>query len=115
MSNRDLKLLNELTDIVEIIIPQMTEQLKSDGYENIDFNHLEHPLDKEVVSQLEELKGNIRDADDDYHIFNFIETIKEMWKDIIGKSVKCQRFFDIREPYLEHPEKHPMEKSKSKL
>lgn len=108
MPNRDLKLLNELTDIVEIIIPQMTEQLKSDGYENIDFNRLKHPLDKEVVSQLEELKGNIRDADDDYHIFNFIETIKEMWKDIIGKSVKCLRFFDIREPYLEHPEKHPI-------
>ena len=77
MPNRDLKLLNELTETIEDIIPKITETLKKNGYDNINFNKLEHPIDTTVTEYLKKLKDTIRDSDDDYHIFNSIETIKE--------------------------------------
>ena len=108
MPNKDLKLLNEITDAIDTILPQITTQLQKDSYENVDFEILEHPLDKVVAAQLKELKKSIRDDDDDYHIFNYIDIIKDTWKIIIGKSIKCLRFFDTREPFLSHPNKRPI-------
>lgn len=108
MPNRDLKLLNELTETISHIMPKITETLQRNGYDKINFEKLEHPLDKAVTNSLVELKETIRDIDDDYYIFNSIETIKELWKTIIGKSIKCLRFFDTREPFLAQPNKHPI-------
>lgn len=108
MPNRDLKLLNELTETIGNMIPKITDKLKENGYDEINFEKLEHPLDMTVAKSLTELKDSIRDSDDDYHIFNSIEKIKDLWKTIIGKSIKCLRFFDTREPFLAQPSKHPI-------
>ena len=38
----------------------------------------------------------------------FVDQIKELWKIVIGKSIKCLRFFDKREPFIENASKHPV-------
>ena len=40
MPNKDLKLLNEITDAIDTILPQITTQLQKDSYENVDFEIL---------------------------------------------------------------------------
>lgn len=107
--NRDRKLLNVLVRDSNSIISSILEDLKKhDQYQHVQFEKLEHPLDNSVIGLLERLTTNIRDTDDDYHIFNYIEDIKKLWKTIIGKSIKCLRFFDTREPFITHPNKHPI-------
>ena len=105
MSNRDFKLLDEIVQGEKEVISKIIEEVENeyDG-KNIDFKRLEHPLDKEVISLLNDLKSNMRSDDDDYHIFNFIEKVKKMWKIIIAKSIKCLRFFDTREYFEEYSE-----------
>ena len=109
MSNRDFKLLDEIVQGEKEVISKILGELeeKYNG-KDIDFKKLEHPLDKDVISLLNDLKSNMRSDDDDYHIFNFIEKVKKMWKIIIAKSIKCLRFFDTREPFIENPNKKPI-------
>ena len=94
--NSDLKLLDELLKNNKELTKIIRELKQQNGYENVDFAHLEHPLDNDVIALLKKLKNTFRNSDDDYHIFNSIESIKDMWKLIISKSIKCLRFFDKR-------------------
>ncbi len=104
MKNKDLELLTELVDD---FIPNCVENFLAEAeYENKD--RIPHPLDKDVVGKLTEIKGKFADEDDDYKIYYFADEIKNLWKLIIQKSIQCLRFFDKREPYIDNPSKHPV-------
>lgn len=104
MTNRDLQLLKE---IVDIFIPKCVPEYVSEAFAENN-RKIEHPLDEEVEEMLNEIKKKIRDEDEDYRIFYFTDEIKNIWKLIIQKSIKCLRYFDSREPYLENQSKHPV-------
>ncbi|WP_303805219.1 hypothetical protein [Ruminococcus flavefaciens] len=69
---------------------------------------ISHPLDDDVLKKLTEIKNDIRDDDDDYRIFVQKDVIIDLWKTLISKSIKCLRFFDKREPFIENAEKNPL-------
>lgn len=104
MGNRDLQLL---TEIIDDFIPECVSEYIVEAF-NGNFREIEHPLDCEVIAELKFIKSGIRDGDDDYHIFEFSDKIKNIWKLLIQKSIKCLRYFDTREPYLENASKHPV-------
>jgi len=69
---------------------------------------ISHPLDDEILDKLMELSKSMRDDDDEYKIFIKIRDIISLWKQLIEKSIKCLRFFDKREPFIENTEKSPI-------
>ena len=104
MTNRDLQLLKE---IVDTFIPRCVPEYVTEAFGETT-REIEHPLDDEVKGKLDSIKNAMRDEDDDYRIFYFADEIKDIWKLIIQKSIKCLRYFDSREPYLENQSKHPV-------
>lgn len=104
MTNRDLQLLRE---IVENYIPNRVPTYLTEVFGE-EKRKIEHPLDEEVKEKLSAIKTAMREEDDDYRIFYFADEIKDIWKLIIQKSIKCLRYFDTREPYLENSSKHPV-------
>ena len=104
MTNRDLQLLRE---IVENYIPNRVPTYLTEVFGE-EKRKIEHPLDEEVKEKLSAIKTAMRDEADDYRIFYFADEIKDIWKLIIQKSIKCLRYFDTREPYLENSSKHPV-------
>lgn len=104
MTNRDLQLLN---GIVNTYIPKCVPQYEKEAFggEN---REIEQPLDKQVRNKLNAIKEKMREDDDDFRIFYFADEIKDIWKLVIQKSIKCLRYFDSREPYLENQSKHPV-------
>lgn len=104
MTNRDLQLLDE---IVDTCIPKsVPEYMKEVFGERI--REIEHPLDETIKGKLNNIRVKMRNEDDDYRIFYFADEIKDIWKLVIQKSIKCLRYFDSREPYLENQSKHPV-------
>lgn len=101
MANRDLQLLESVREYVQQRVPGY---LSETGITDTD--RINHPLDKDVIEKLSVF--DIREEDDDYRIFSFVNEIKDVWKLIIEKSIKCLRFFDKREPFLENQSKHPV-------
>lgn len=67
---------------------------------------LPHPLDQDVLIELDKI--SIRDEDDDYRIFHFLDNVNSLWKLLIEKSIKCLRYFDSREPFMENSAKKPI-------
>lgn len=103
MTNRDLQLIKEIGEY----IPKCVPVYKKEAFGEKD-REIEHPLDNEVKEKLDKIKQAMRDEDDDYRIYYFADDIKDIWKLLIQKSIKCLRYFDSREPYLENPSKHPV-------
>ena len=103
MANKDLQLITAIKGYIKNDIPKYLYEV---GFEETETKILEHPLDEDVVKQLSVF--DIRQTDDDYRIFNFVNEIKEIWKLIIEKSIKCLRFFDKREPFLSKQSKRPV-------
>lgn len=62
---------------------------------------LEFPLDMEVMTELKILSGKLRDTDDDYELFRHRQIVDKLWTMLLEKAIKCLRFFDNREPFLE--------------
>lgn len=102
--NRDLQLL---TEIVDVFIPESEESFLQEAFGDKPRN-IDHPLDKDIREKLDKIKQSIRDTDDDYRVFYYSEEIKDIWKLVIQKSIKCLRFFDTREPFLSNDSKHPV-------
>lgn len=103
MANRDLQLLKSVSESIEKLIPVfLAEDTRLDG------RAIEHPLDDDIRQQLTAMANKFRDTDDDYEIFAFAGIIKELWNKIIEKSIKCLRFFDGREPFLNNSSKRPV-------
>ena len=101
MTNRDLRLLSSVIENIEERVPEFLIEANVGKERNI-----AHPLDDKIVNKLKEFQ--FREEDDDYRIFVYVDEIKEIWKLIIEKSIKCLRFFDKREPYLENKSKSPV-------
>ena len=87
MTNRDLQLLKE---IVDTFIPRCVPEYVIEAFGETT-REIEHPLDDEVKGKLDSIKNAMRDEDDDYRIFYFADEIKDIWKLIIQKSIKCLR------------------------
>lgn len=101
MANRDLQLIESVKEYIKEMVPQFLEEV------NIPQDRkLQHPLDDDIVKKLKVFE--IREEDDDYRIFYYVKDIKEIWKLIIEKSIKCLRFFDGREPFMENTSKNPI-------
>lgn len=101
MTNRDLRLLSSVIENIEERVPEFLVEANVERERNI-----AHPLDDKIVNKLKQFQ--FREEDDDYRIFVYVDEIKEIWKLIIEKSIKCLRFFDKREPYLENKSKSPV-------
>ena len=106
MANQDLSLLTSVIESANEQIPTFVRQCLINC--SAQTQQIEHPLDQDVINNLKNIEGSLRDSDDDYQIFMFVDQIKELWKIVIGKSIKCLRFFDKREPFIENASKHPV-------
>jgi len=97
MSNRDSGLL-------ETCISRETKALFAD----ISTNHpnCEFPLDDEVSQKISNLYTAVKDADE-YALFRHPSKIDELWRMLISKSIKCLRYFDEREPFINNASKKP--------
>lgn len=63
---------------------------------------LEYPLDADVIKELKKLHQALRDDDNDYQIFHQKEAIAKLWIMLLEKSIKCLRYYDTREPFLQN-------------
>jgi hypothetical protein len=63
-----------------------------------------HPLDKEIMDLLKEIKPNQGEA----ITYDQGERLENIWVLLIEKSIKCLRYFDSREPFLENYNKTPI-------
>lgn len=119
-NNEDKRLIKSVLEKInkevleKYISDALTQTREYDGWENkeekikerISCCAIEHPLDETVQKRLGEI--DIRTTDDEYQIFNFLDTIKEIWKLAIAKAIKCLRYFDEREPFIKNVNKHPI-------
>ena len=106
MTNNDSKLIINLKTHID-----ETKETLADCKQKLDQKfkrtlNFEHPLDSTLLKKIDEI--SIQDSDDEYKIFQYIDTVKEIWKLAIEKSIKCLRFFDLREPFLDNDSKHPV-------
>lgn len=67
---------------------------------NLEFDY---PFDKSIEDEMKKLLP-IGSSD---ALYRKVESLKSLWQHLLGKSIKCLRFFDNREPYLKIPGKHP--------
>jgi hypothetical protein len=67
---------------------------------NLDFDY---PCDKPIEDEMKRiLPIGSNDA-----LYRKVELLKTLWQHLLGKSIKCLRFFDNREPYLKITGKDP--------
>ena len=92
MTNQDRQLLSifQKPDKLKIFSPPVKKQKP------------EHPLDAEVIKVLNGLYSALRDDDNDYQLFHHKETLAKLWSMLLEKSIKCLRYYDTREPFLEN-------------
>lgn len=95
--NTDKNILDTIIPLIDTIDKQFEAE-----YGNHTF-----PLDREVVNRLIQLREEIGDGQDDFQIFKYKEDIMCLWELLMRKSIECLRFFDKREPFLEHKDKMP--------
>ena len=87
MSNQDKKMINACTrDEVKQLFGGFCQ---------------EHPMDENIIQALAQLGDKIRDGDDDYEIFRYRKETDDLWVLLLEKAIKCLRYYDNREPFLE--------------
>ena len=89
MSNQDYKMLEQCTK------KTVTDLFNAEG------EKCEHPMDKDVITALNNLKNLIRDSGDDYEIFRYRDEADKLWVMLLEKAIKCLRYYDEREPFKE--------------
>ena len=106
MNNSDSELIEiACSPSFHSLLENEIKELKEEGiFEKNAF--LEYPFDEATLKKLKQIV--ITDSNDDYAIFNYITLIKEIWKILIEKSIKCLRFFDNREPFSKNTTKKPI-------
>lgn len=70
----------------------------------------EHPMDADIQKEIKDLRNKIENRPDDYEIFHHREATDKLWGLLIEKAIKCLRFYDTREPFLnqgDSPKKSP--------
>lgn len=90
---------NLIKRVKSIIIKFVSEQGTRPPY---------HPVDEEVVRNLDEILSKLRPEDDSMRIFNYTDDLKKFWKENIKKSIMCLRYYDEREPFKDETEKIPV-------
>ena len=106
MTNNDSRLIKRLKTHLDETNDKLDEckiKLDKKFKQTLNFGY---PLDSELLEKIDEI--SIQDDDDEYKLFQYIDTVKEIWKLAIEKSIKCLRFFDLREPFLSNDSKHPV-------
>jgi len=68
-----------------------------------DFN-CEHPMDSDIQKELKGLRNKLENRPDDYEIFHHRDATDKLWGLLIEKAIKCLRFYDTREPFLNQGE-----------
>lgn len=113
MSNKDKQLLDSITKNVPNLLKGIFIKEKISTNSQVTLNNeeliktIEYPLDDEIISQLTTINNNIRDTDDDFRLYTESKAIIASWKKLINKSIKCLRYFDTREPFMEIQSKSP--------
>lgn len=64
----------------------------------------DHPLCNYVKDEIDK----IITSDTENELFEKLERVKTLWKDLIRRSIICLRYYDTREPFLEKPAKRPL-------
>lgn len=64
----------------------------------------QHPLDNEVKEMLKKLVIDGKNTME----YSQVKQLDELWVMLINKSIKCLRFFDVREPFLKNSDKKPV-------
>lgn len=96
-SNQDYNLIGRVKSLISTFVSTQTDP--QPPY---------HPVDQEVVKNLEEILSKLRPEDDSMRIFNYVDDLKKFWKENIRKSIMCLRYFDEREPFKDETEKIPI-------
>jgi len=66
----------------------------------------EHPLDKDVLNSLTELNTLIK-GHNEYAIYRHSTETDALWRLLLEKAIKCLRYHDDREPFMENNAKRP--------
>lgn len=114
MINKDLEMIRNCTsaetlflfssEVSEVSVDNedaLGELIKKGDYKE----KLEYPLDIQMIKKMQEIA--LRDDDDDYEMFRYLDKISEIWSMLISKAIKCLRYFDKREPFLKNEKKSP--------
>lgn len=92
----DKTMIGELQDCVKVVEDRAKDVFK--GREPP--SGFVHPLDNEVIGPSGLLSGLLREGENEIP-YTRAEAVDELWFELIDKSIRCLRFFDKREPYLE--------------
>jgi len=68
------------------------------------FEGVKHPLDDDI----RELLGKIKPISGTEFTYQVVPTIDVLWQTLLDKSIKCLRYFDVREPFQKIPGKVPV-------
>lgn len=90
---------NLISDISNEFTKEIEKRKKEFGNK-----HFPHPLDSEVTTKLQEFVMYEKDTIE----YSQVKQLDELWIMLINKSIKCLRFFDKREPFLNNNDKKPV-------
>jgi hypothetical protein len=105
MTNKDRQLMKACVDIntQTLFLDDAKKHFDDDSHSFFikGPDKLAYPLDSEVIDSINKIIGSMRDEDSDYEIFKYQAELSILWKSLVEKSIKCLRFFDTREPFIE--------------
>lgn len=90
-----------LIDDIENEFSKLIQSRQADEQNEYEF---EHPLDAEIRASLKELLIEGKEAIE----YSQVAKLDELWISLINKAIKCLRFFDSREPFLNNSNKTPV-------
>jgi len=79
------------------------EYLPKPAIERVQSLNFESPIDTAIMDKLKELLP----LTSDNNLYSKVKDLKSLWYSLVDKSIKCLRYFDAREPYLEIEHKVP--------
>jgi hypothetical protein len=105
MANKDRQLMKACVNIdtQTLFLDDAKKHFAADshGFFVTDPDKLAYPLDAEIIDSIKKIIGSMRDDDSDYEIFKYQTELSMLWRSLVEKSIKCLRFFDTREPFIE--------------
>jgi hypothetical protein len=102
----DSSLIGNIVDHIPEIAHVEAEKISKifpnaeDCIKNLSFDY---PFNKTIIDKLNEIKGITSSS----NLYSIVSDLKDLWFQLVDKSIRCLRFFDSREPYLEYKGKAP--------
>lgn len=93
MSNQDKLLLKQC-------FSEDTKKLFTDS-------KCEFPLDSDVTEILDDLNKELKTTSDEYELYQYKDNIDKLWVLLLEKAIKCLRYYDTREPFINSTGKSP--------